>query len=256
MIYAGIDVNVITHEKALAAGIEAFGLWAWGMCYAQLHETDGRLPRIVVLSALAGRRNVMLAQRLVAAGLWTENEDGSWQVYNYRKKNQSSEEIRRKKEAAAERARAWRERVRTRDVTRDERVRADPSPEPSPSSPPPPPPENKTDQAIKLPLDVPDEPKANSRKRGTRIPEGWRPSEETEDWSRKQGVDPVRLVDEFHDYWRAVPGAKGVKLDWDATFRNRVRDVAQRGSGKRADTRQPLRNPEQADWLKASGGDL
>lgn len=24
----------------------------------------------------------------------------------------------------------------------------------------------------------------------------------------------------------------------------------------RADTRQPLRNPEDADWLKASGGDL
>jgi hypothetical protein len=146
VIYAGIDVNVITHEKALAAGIEAFGLWAWGMCYAQLHETDGRLPRIVVISALAGRRNVMLAQRLVAAGLWTENEDGSWQIYNYRKKNQSAEEIRKKREAAAERARAWRERVRTRDGARDERVRTDPPPEPSPSPEPPPPPspENNT----------------------------------------------------------------------------------------------------------------
>lgn len=146
MIYAGIDVNVITHEKALAAGIEAFGLWAWGMCYAQLHETDGRLPRLAVLSALAGKRNAVHAKRLVDSGLWSVNEDGSWQIHNYRKKNQTSEEIRRKKDAAAERARAWRERVRTRDVTRDERVRTDPPPEPppSPETPPPPSPENKT----------------------------------------------------------------------------------------------------------------
>lgn len=145
MIFAGIDVNVITHEKALAAGIEAFGLWAWGMCYAQLHETDGRLPRVAVLSALAGKRNIMHAQRLVTSGLWTENEDGSWQIYNYRKKNQSSEEIRKKKEAAAERTRAWRERMRdasrTRNEARDEQIRMDPPPEPSPS--PQPPPENK-----------------------------------------------------------------------------------------------------------------
>lgn len=144
MIFAGIDVNVITHEKALAAGIEAFGLWAWGMCYAQLHETDGRLPRLAVLSALLGKRNVMLAKRLVDSGLWLENEDGSWQIYNYRKKNQSAEEIRKKKEAAAERARAWRERVRTRDGSRDERVRTDPPPPPEPSPPPAPAPENKT----------------------------------------------------------------------------------------------------------------
>jgi hypothetical protein len=153
VIFAGIDVNVITHEKALAAGIEAFGLWAWGMCYAQLHETDGRLPRIAVLSALAGKRNIMLAQRLVAAGLWTESEDGSWHVFNYRKKNQSADEIRKKKEAAAERARAWRERVRTRDGARDERVRTDPPPEPSPSpeTPPPPSPENKTGESAPAP---------------------------------------------------------------------------------------------------------
>lgn len=144
MIYAGIDVNIITHEKALIAGIEAMGLWMWGMCYAQVHETDGRLPRVAVLAALGGKRNIMHAQRLVAAKLWLENEDGSWTIWNYDKKNQTSEEIRRKKDAAAERARAWRERVRTRDVTRDERIRTDPSPSPETPPSPTPSPENKT----------------------------------------------------------------------------------------------------------------
>jgi hypothetical protein len=28
----------------------------------------------------------------------------------------------------------------------------------------------------------------------------------------------------FRDYWVAVPGARGRKLDWEATFRNWVRN--------------------------------
>jgi hypothetical protein len=34
---------------------------------------------------------------------------------------------------------------------------------------------------------------------------------------------------EFVDYWIAVPGSRGLKLDWPATWRNRVRDVLKRG---------------------------
>lgn len=39
-------------------------------------------------------------------------------------------------------------------------------------------------------------------------------------------IDPdelQRVFDEFKDYWISVPGAKGVKLDWLATWRNWVR---------------------------------
>jgi hypothetical protein len=31
---------------------------------------------------------------------------------------------------------------------------------------------------------------------------------------------------EFCDYWRGVPGSRGCKLDWPATYRNRLREVA------------------------------
>jgi hypothetical protein len=31
------------------------------------------------------------------------------------------------------------------------------------------------------------------------------------------------VFDEFRDYWIAQPGQKGVKTDWDATWRNWVR---------------------------------
>src|SRR5437660_1331440 len=37
-------------------------------------------------------------------------------------------------------------------------------------------------------------------------------------------------VDEFRDYWHGVPGTRGCKLDWEATWRNRCREVAGRGA--------------------------
>jgi DNA-binding PadR family transcriptional regulator len=37
-------------------------------------------------------------------------------------------------------------------------------------------------------------------------------------------LDPQTLFDQFRDYWIAVPGAKGRKADWFATWRNWVRN--------------------------------
>ncbi|HEV7458885.1 MAG TPA: helix-turn-helix domain-containing protein [Roseococcus sp.] len=54
--------------------------------------------------------------------------------------------------------------------------------------------------------------------RGHRLPEDWRPG---------PGAPPGDL-EAFRDYWRAVPGAKGLKLDWDATWRTWQRREAQR----------------------------
>jgi len=33
------------------------------------------------------------------------------------------------------------------------------------------------------------------------------------------------VADQFKDYWIAQPGQKGVKLDWEATWRNWVRNT-------------------------------
>lgn len=61
--------------------------------------------------------------------------------------------------------------------------------------------------------------------RATRVPDDFVPSPSTLEHFRSQGWDPLPSVAEFLDHWRAVPGAKGVKLDWEATFRNRMRDL-------------------------------
>lgn len=39
-----------------------------------------------------------------------------------------------------------------------------------------------------------------------------------------------RTAEEFRDYWLGVPGERGVKADWKATWRNRVRSVLERQS--------------------------
>lgn len=63
-------------------------------------------------------------------------------------------------------------------------------------------------------------------RRGSRLPPDWQPSAELLAFAASRGWGGARLADEldnFRDYWHAAPGAKGVKLDWDATFRTWIR---------------------------------
>ena len=81
-----IDVRIIAHPKADAAGPEAMGLWLWGMAFARLNRLAGVLPRVSVLKAWGGSRNIILAKRLVDAGLWIALEGGDWEIFNFEKK--------------------------------------------------------------------------------------------------------------------------------------------------------------------------
>ena len=60
--------------------------------------------------------------------------------------------------------------------------------------------------------------------RGSRLPSGF-PTPECLDWCKQErpDLDVLSLRDKFRDYWLAVPGARGRKLDWPATWRNFVR---------------------------------
>lgn len=66
---------------------------------------------------------------------------------------------------------------------------------------------------------------SSGRTHGTRIPDDFAMTPEMIDWGRENfpGLNGESITAEFVDYWRAVPGAKGVKLDWPATWRNWVR---------------------------------
>lgn len=55
--------------------------------------------------------------------------------------------------------------------------------------------------------------------RGSRLPDDWQPRVE-------DGTDELELA-KFRDHWKAAPGQRGVKLDWDATWRNWLRRAAE-----------------------------
>jgi uncharacterized protein YdaU (DUF1376 family) len=67
-------------------------------------------------------------------------------------------------------------------------------------------------------------------RRGTRLPDDFEPDPTCRALAETLLLtipESQQALDNFLDYWRGVPGAKGVKLDWQATFRNSLRKFAQ-----------------------------
>jgi hypothetical protein len=72
--------------------------------------------------------------------------------------------------------------------------------------------------------------KSKDMARGSRLPADWTLPKEWGEWALSERPELNReairkIADQFRDYWISVPGQRGVKLDWLATWRNRVRDV-------------------------------
>lgn len=90
-------------------------------------------------------------------------------------------------------------------------------------------------------------PASGSRARATRLPDGWSPSPELTAFAGTLGIEGARLeqiVAEFRDYWRGEGGQRARKVDWGATFRNRLRTLAG------AAGQQPRQSaPQQRGWL-------
>jgi len=80
-------------------------------------------------------------------------------------------------------------------------------------------------------------------KRGSRLRSGATLSDADRQFAVDHGCpNPEAVWAEFLDYWCAVPGQRGTKLDWSATWRNRIRDKFTRTGGQpNAATRK--RNP-------------
>ena len=66
--------------------------------------------------------------------------------------------------------------------------------------------------------------------RGTRITEGWAPSDALMDWAEKNtpNADVHVETDNFVDYWLAKTGKDATKLDWDRTWQRWMRTAESR----------------------------
>jgi hypothetical protein len=88
-----------------------------------------------------------------------------------------------------------------------------------------------------LPLEVKEkkESKGGLRARGTRLDAGAILTDEFHEAAVVIGADPRQIPKiwaEFVDYWCAVPGLRGRKTDWPATWRNRIRTITAKGQSK------------------------
>jgi len=85
--------------------------------------------------------------------------------------------------------------------------------------------------------------------RGTRMTTSWTLSPEGLAWTREHApsIDVESELANFRDYWVAIPGQRGVKLDWDATWRNNAR--RRHESFVRAGWKPQLLAPEGAEWM-------
>jgi len=63
------------------------------------------------------------------------------------------------------------------------------------------------------------------RSRGSRLPDDWAPLSKELAWatSKRPDLDVAEEVEKFRDYWLAMPGRYGLKLDWGRTWKNWIR---------------------------------
>lgn len=90
---------------------------------------------------------------------------------------------------------------------------------------------------------VKEEANASSKKRGSSLSPEWRLPKAWGEWAVAEGlseIDARRESDRFRDYWIGIPGSRGVKADWLATWRNWVRKVI----ADRAAKARPARDPD------------
>jgi len=78
--------------------------------------------------------------------------------------------------------------------------------------------------------------------KGTRIPGDFKVTDAMHAWAQEKGFGGLpleQITEEFFDYWVAQPGARGVKLDWTATWRLWIRRDQQFTGRERGRTTEP-----------------
>lgn len=88
--------------------------------------------------------------------------------------------------------------------------------------------------------------KEGARARGTRMQVGAQIPDADRQFARDNGMDEAAIDHawaEFIDYWIGIPGQRGTKLNWSATWRNRVRQISARGGSTGPPRRAPATQP-------------
>lgn len=209
-----VDDGFHGHPKVMDLSLEAVGLWSLAGSWCAKYLTDGFVPEKTI-RRLGGGPD--LAMELLSAGLWVA-EDGGWQFKDWTDYQPSKVEVEAERQAARDRMKKV--RAAKKGVSKDSGSGEHPANT------------DRSSEEVRLaPSQSHPIPTASSTKkqypatRGTRLTPDWRPTQATVDKiiADCPDVDYKREHESFVDYWIAVPGAKGIKTDWEATWRNWMR---------------------------------
>ena len=218
MGWARLDDGFHDHPKLIGLSLEALGLWTKCLTWAHRHHGSsaqlGFVP-VGLATMFAGSRGEKLGNELVTARLWDET-DGGWLIHDYidylpaSERPVTADDVRKSRSEAGKRGAEarWSKANGKQD---DGKLLSDSYSKPMPPTRPEP---LATTDVV-----------AKEQKRATRIPPDWQPSPDLLSWAALTipAVDVLRETPNFVDWWTAQPGAKGVKADWDATWRTWMR---------------------------------
>lgn len=199
--------------------LSAIGLWTLAGAWSSGEELDGWVPDYMV-TELGGTPRIVNA--LVESGLWVRVEDGT-KFSNWAEYQPTRADLETGRAREAERKRRWRERRSPASVPQgQDGGREAESGYPDPTRPDP-------------TLNSSSTKKREHAARGSRLSPDWLPTAESIAKAKADAphVDHKAEHASFVDYWVAVPGAKGLKLDWEATWRNWMRRKEADWSGGR-----------------------
>ena len=222
------------HPKAIELSDKAFRQLIEAWCYCSRNLNDGKLSKAQFFKLFSAKSR----KELLTVGFVVESENG-YEMHDYLEHQQSAEQVetRRNKRAAAGSMGGRAKANGLASANSHAKQTASKS-------------------VADTDTDTDEEAKASSipAKRGTRIPPDFAVAPAMVAWARANTptVDGQRETLKFINYYQALAGTKGVKLDWPATWRNWMLNAAERAPQGKPTTGDKMRNTlERSQALQA-----
>lgn len=241
MTWFKVDDSFYDHPKVFDAPDGAVALWARAGCWAARNLTDGFVP--AKLPARLCDDPDTAIKELVERGLWSRAK-GGYQFHDWTVYQPSAERVKATRAVRAE-AGSRGGKAKAAKQTASKLLEAGQDFAKQNSAPSRPDPADFSNEKSSR-ADKPAQP----RKRGTRIPDDFTVTDPMVAWARDRvpQVDGRLETEKFVNYWRAQPGQKGTKLDWDATWRNWMLNASGTSTSRRPAYSGPYRDPHPDEY--------
>jgi hypothetical protein len=213
-LYARFDIAMDEHPKIMLLSDAAFRALHEATYYSRRQLTDGFLDERVALKKWRPEVIEELSSNHPERPSWVR-VDGGWEIRDYAEHQTTTADIQAKKEAGrlGGLAKASKRLAPATDVPLAEGYQTSTSPLAI------------TETETETETTTSNEVVKRTAVRGSRLSPDWLPSAESIAKAREDapGVDHQAEHPVFVDYWISQPGQKGVKTNWDATWRNWMR---------------------------------